>query len=63
MLLARTTGDKDQLVKEASEIWLHPNNSNRDTEFPLHHLWYAATNIITHENLKNISRMNQTEAT
>jgi hypothetical protein len=48
MILARMTGDKDHLVKKASEIWLHPNNINKDMEFPLHHLQYSTTNMIKH---------------
>jgi hypothetical protein len=47
-VLARMTSDKDHLVKKASEIWLHPNNINIDTEFPLHHLRYLAIKMIEH---------------
>jgi hypothetical protein len=34
-ILARMVGYMDHIVKEAIEIWLHPNNFNRDTGFTL----------------------------
>jgi hypothetical protein len=40
------TGYMDCLLKEATEIWLHPDYFNRDTEFPLNCSWYPAANII-----------------
>jgi hypothetical protein len=44
MVVARMTGYMDCLVKEAIEIWLHPDYYNRDTDFPLNCSWHP--NII-----------------
>jgi hypothetical protein len=45
MIVAGMTGYMDCLVKEATEIWLHPEYFNRDTEFPSNCSWYPAANI------------------
>jgi hypothetical protein len=44
-VLART-GYMDQLVKEAIEIQLHPNNFNREEGFKLSHEWNPAIKIL-----------------
>jgi hypothetical protein len=46
MAVARMRGYTDCLVKEATEIWLHPYDFNRHTVFPLSHSWNTAANII-----------------
>jgi hypothetical protein len=45
MVHARMTGYVDCLVKEVSDIWLHPNNFNRDRIFTQSQCWNIATNI------------------
>jgi hypothetical protein len=46
ILLARMAGCVDHLVKEAIEIWLHPDNFNRHTGFTVSQSWKLATNIL-----------------
>jgi hypothetical protein len=38
----------ERLVKEAIDIWLHPNNFNRDEGFTLSHPWHPVINIVTY---------------
>jgi hypothetical protein len=45
----RMTGCMDHLVKEATEIWLHQNNLNRDVRFTLSCSQYAATCLLSME--------------
>jgi hypothetical protein len=47
-VLARTASCMDCLVKETIEIWLHPNNFNRDRGFPFSCSWNLATNVTKH---------------
>jgi hypothetical protein len=39
-ILTQSAEYMDRLVKEAIEIWLHPDNFNRDNGFILRHAWY-----------------------
>jgi hypothetical protein len=36
----------DRLVKEATEIWLHPNNINRDNGLMLSQVWFTVINLL-----------------
>lgn len=46
MVLARTAGCLDFLMKKAIEIWLHYDNFNNDMRFPQSHTWYLLMNVI-----------------
>jgi hypothetical protein len=51
-VLVKTTTYIEHLIKEVTEIWLHPNNFNRDTRFSLSYLGYFTTNIRKYETIK-----------
>lgn len=36
----------DKLVREVTEIWLHPNDFNTDNEFMLSQAWYSLINLL-----------------
>jgi hypothetical protein len=44
--LRTATKYMDSLVKEAIEIWLHPDNFNRDDSFNLNHTWRPIINML-----------------
>jgi hypothetical protein len=45
-VLDKTLGYMECLIKETTEIRLHPRNFNRDRAFNLSWSWYLLTNII-----------------
>jgi hypothetical protein len=46
MVFARMAGYMDCSVKNVTEIWLHPNNFNRDMGFTMSQPWNIAANIL-----------------
>jgi hypothetical protein len=44
--LGKVTGSMDHIIKEATEIRLHPRNFNSDRSFTLSQFWYTMTNIL-----------------
>jgi hypothetical protein len=45
-ILDKATGYIDHMIKEATEIMLHPRNLNMDGGFTLSQSWYPLTNML-----------------
>jgi hypothetical protein len=60
MILEKETGYMDHLVKEATEIHLHPNNFNRDGGFTLSRAWYPVTNMLKQDGKTPLRKQGQT---
>jgi hypothetical protein len=58
-ILDKVTGCMDLIVKEATEICLHPNNFNRAGGFNLSRAWQTVTNMLKLSG-KPISKQDQT---
>jgi hypothetical protein len=57
-ILEKVTGYIDRLVKEATEINLHPSNLNRDGGFNLSRAWQPLTNMLK-QSSEPISKQGQ----
>jgi hypothetical protein len=51
----------ERLVKEAIDIWLHPNNFNRDEGFTLSHPWRPVINMLKRSSGELMGKEGQAE--
>jgi hypothetical protein len=59
--LGKAMGYMDCLVKEAIEVWLYPDNFNRDKGFNLCHMWRPITNMLQQSTCMPMGKEGQAE--
>jgi hypothetical protein len=60
-ILGKATKYVDYLVKEGIEIWLHPNNFNRDDRFNLSHTWRPIIKMLQLPRSTPIAKQDQAQ--
>jgi hypothetical protein len=60
-ILDTTTGYAECMIKEATEIRLHPRKFNRDRGFTLSQSWYPVINMLKQYRDPTIQRQAQTK--
>jgi hypothetical protein len=58
-ILEKAIGYIDHVIKEATEIRLHPRNFNRNTCFTLSQPWYPVTNMLKQYRDPSIKKQDQ----